>query len=51
VAAIQSALSNSQKAVESAQASIKKATAAAQANFAVATKQTTDMVKKAAKAV
>ena len=51
VAAFQSALSNSQKAVESAQASIKKATAAAQANFAVATKQTTDMVKKAAKAV
>jgi phasin family protein len=51
VAAFQSALSNSQKAVESAQAAIKKATAAAQSNFAVATKQTTDMVKKATKAV
>jgi phasin family protein len=51
VAAFQNALSTSQKAVESAQASIKKATEAAQANFAAATKQTTDMVKKAAKAV
>jgi phasin family protein len=51
VAAFQNALSTSQKAVESAQASIKKATEAAQANFAVASKQTTDMVKKAAKAV
>ena len=51
VAAFQNALSNSQKAVESAQASIKKATEAAQSNFAVATKQTTDLVKKAAKAV
>lgn len=51
VAAFQSALNNSQKAVESAQAAIKKATAAAQSNFAVATKQTTDMVKKATKAV
>jgi phasin family protein len=50
VAAFQNALSNSQKAVESAQATIKKATEAAQSNFAVATRQTTDMVKKASKA-
>lgn len=50
VAAFQSALSNSQKAVESAQAAIKKATDTAQANFAAATKQATDVAKKAAKA-
>ena len=51
VAAFQNALSQGQKAVETAQATIKKASATAQANFAVATKQTTDMVKKASKAV
>lgn len=50
VAAFQSALSNGQKAVEQTQAAIKKATAQAQSNFAVATQQTTDMVKKASKA-
>lgn len=51
VAAFQNALSQSQKAVETAQATIKKASATAQANFAVATKQATDLAKKAAKAV
>jgi hypothetical protein len=35
--------------VEQTQAAIKKATAQAQANFAAASKQTTDMVKKASK--
>lgn len=50
VAAFQTAFSNGQKAVEQTQAAIKKATAAAQANFAAATKQATDMAKKAAKA-
>jgi phasin family protein len=50
VAAFQNALTNSQKAIESAQATIKKATAAAQANFVAASKQATDMGKKAAKA-
>lgn len=49
VAAFQSALNNGQKAVESAQASIKKASAAAQANFEAATKQATDLAKKATK--
>jgi phasin family protein len=49
VAVFQSALSNSQKAVESAQDTIKKASAAAQANFAAATKQATELAKKAAK--
>ena len=49
VAAFQSALSQSQKAVESAQATIKKASATAQANFAVASKQATDLAKKASK--
>lgn len=49
VAAFQNALSQGQKAVETAQATIKKASATAQANFAVATKQTSDMVKKASK--
>ena len=49
VAAFQNALSQGQKAVETAQATIKKASATAQANFAVATKQTSDMVKKATK--
>lgn len=50
VAAFQNALSQSQKAVESAQATIKKASATAQANFAAASKQATDLAKKAAKA-
>jgi phasin family protein len=50
VAAFQNALASSQKATESAQAAIKKATATAQANFAAASKQATDMAKKAAKA-
>lgn len=49
VAAFQNAVSQGQKAVEQTQAAIKKATAQAQANFAAASKQTTDMVKKAAK--
>ncbi|MFP8777593.1 phasin family protein [Hydrogenophaga sp. RWCD_12] len=49
VAAFQNALSNGQKAVESTQAAIKKATAQAQANFAAASKQATDLAKKAAK--
>jgi hypothetical protein len=46
VAAFQNALSQGQKAVETAQATIKKASATAQANFAVATKQTSDMVRR-----
>lgn len=50
VAAFQSALTQGQKAVETAQATIKKASATAQANFNVASKQTSDMVKKATKA-
>lgn len=49
VAAFQSVVAQSQKAVEHTQAAIKKATAQAQANFAAASKQTTDMVKKASK--
>jgi hypothetical protein len=49
VAAFQSALSNSQKAVEQAQAASRKPRQQAQANFAVATKQATDLAKKAAK--
>ena len=49
VAAFQSAVTQGQKAVEQTQAAIKKATAQAQANFAAASKQTTDMVKKASK--
>lgn len=49
VAAFQNAVTQGQKAVEQTQAAIKKATAQAQANFAAASKQTTDMVKKAAK--
>ncbi len=49
VAAFQSAMSNGQKAVEQTQAAIKKATATAQANFAAASKQATDLAKKAAK--
>jgi phasin family protein len=49
VAALQSALSNGQKAVEQTQAAIKKATTQAQANFAAASKQATDLAKKAAK--
>jgi phasin family protein len=49
VAAFQSAVSQSQKAVEQTQAAIKKATAQAQANFAAASKQATDLAKKAAK--
>jgi phasin family protein len=49
VAAFQSALSNGQKAVEQTQAAIKKATAQAQANFAAASKQATDLAKKATK--
>ena len=49
VAAFQSALSNSQKAIESAQATIKKAAESAQANFAAASKQAAAMGKKAAK--
>ena len=49
VAAFQSALTQGQKAVETAQATIKKASATAQANFNVASKQTSDMVKKATK--
>lgn len=49
VAAFQSALSQGQKAVETAQATIKKASATAQANFVAASKQTTDLVKKASK--
>jgi phasin family protein len=49
VAAFQNAVSQGQKAVEQTQAAIKKATAQAQANFAAASKQTTDMVKKATK--
>ena len=49
VAALQSALSQGQKAVETAQATIKKASATAQANFAVASKQATDLAKKASK--
>ncbi len=50
VAAFQSAMTQGQKAVETAQATIKKASATAQANFNVASKQTSDMVKKATKA-
>jgi phasin family protein len=50
IAAFQNALATSQKAAESAQAAIKKATATAQANFAAASKQATDIAKKAAKA-
>lgn len=50
VAAFQSAVANGQKAVEQTQAAIKKATAQAQANFAAASKQATDLAKKAAKA-
>lgn len=50
VAAFQNAVSQSQKAVEQAQAAIQKATAQAQANFAAASKQATDLAKKAAKA-
>lgn len=49
VAAFQSAMSQGQKAVETAQATIKKASATAQANFVAASKQTTDLVKKASK--
>jgi len=49
VAAFQSALTQGQKAVETAQATIKKASATAQANFTAASKQTTDLVKKATK--
>ncbi|HMN93209.1 MAG TPA: phasin family protein [Hydrogenophaga sp.] len=49
VAAFQSALSNGQKAVEQTQAAIKKATEQAQANFAAASKQATELAKKAAK--
>lgn len=49
VAAFQSALTQGQKAVETAQATIKKASATAQANFSAASKQTTDLVKKATK--
>ena len=49
VAAFQSALSQGQKAAETAQATIKKASATAQANFVAASKQTTDLVKKASK--
>lgn len=49
VAAFQSALNNGQKAVEQTQAAIKKATAQAQANFASASKQATDLAKKASK--
>jgi len=50
VAAFQNALTEGQKAIETAQATIKKASATAQSNFAVATKQSSDMVKKAVKA-
>lgn len=49
VAAFQNAVAQSQKAVEQAQAAIKKATAQAQANFAAASKQATDIAKKASK--
>lgn len=49
VAAFQNAMTQGQKAVEQTQVAIKKATAQAQANFAAASKQTTDMVKKASK--
>lgn len=49
VAAFQNAVSQGQKAVEQTQAAIKKATAQAQANFAAASKQATDLAKKAAK--
>jgi phasin family protein len=49
VAAFKDAVSNGQKAVEQTQAAIKKATATAQANFAAASKQATDLAKKAAK--
>lgn len=49
VAAFQSAVTQGQKAVETAQATIKKASATAQANFTAASKQTTDLVKKATK--
>lgn len=50
VAAFQNAMTQGQKAVETAQATIKKASATAQANFNVASKQTSDLVKKATKA-
>jgi len=49
VAALQSALSQGQKAVETAQATIKKASATAQANFVAASRQATDLAKKASK--
>lgn len=49
VAAFQNAVTQGQKAVEQTQAAIKKATAQAQANFAAASKQATDLAKKAAK--
>ena len=49
VAAFQNAMSQGQKAVETAQATIKKASATAQANFAAASKQATDLAKKASK--
>jgi len=50
VAAFQNAVNQSQKAVEQAQAAIQKATAQAQANFAAASRQATDLAKKATKA-
>ena len=49
VAAFQNAMSQGQKAVETAQATIQKASATAQANFVAASKQTSDLVKKASK--
>lgn len=49
VAAFQNAVSQSQKAVEQAQVAIQKATTQAQANFAAASRQATDMAKKATK--
>ncbi|MFM6985475.1 MAG: phasin family protein [Hydrogenophaga sp.] len=49
VAAFQNAVSQGQKAIEQTQAAIKKATVQAQANFAAASKQATDLAKKAAK--
>lgn len=49
VAAFQNAVSQGQKAVETAQATIKKASATAQANFVAASKQATDLAKKATK--
>lgn len=49
VAAFQNAMSQGQKAVETAQATIKKASATAQANFVAASKQATDLAKKASK--